>query len=325
MDTFEKDFYSPIDVGQSIIRVHASDADERHHGHLLYELGSSSFNETFALHPLTGELFLLSTRDLQANYELNIHVYDRHRAQLIDDRTHANMRVRLHFHEKKLVHTARTITDELITFEQVANAYEIIFSSRSNWTRLNLHQPILTIDIRPRHPPVEIVLLGNSSVNALQLVITEQSVYTNDLHLQEYHLCFLLCFSNRTRCQYSQYDLQPSIDLNAYQFRLSSKSPIHVEENLPVHSVVARVQLDYQQLAHDVPFSVHYRLLSNNLMFRLDSRTGVLRLADDLNYEKYLLIVQVDILFFNQTYSLATHVEIHVREVNKHQIGRAHV
>ena len=318
MDTFEKDLHPPIDVGQSILRVHASDADERHHGHLLYELGSSSFNDTFALHPLTGELYLLSTKDLQANYDLDIHVYDRHRAQLIHDRLQTRMRVRLNFH-KKLVHTVRTISNELITFEELADSYEIVFSSRTNWTRLNLHQPILTIDIRPRHPSVEIVLLENSSVNALQLVINEQRVYTNDLHLQEYHLCFLLCFSNRTRCQYSQYRLQPSVDFNAYQFRLSSKSPIQVEENLPVHSFVTRVQLDYHQLAHDRPFVVHYRLLSNNLMFHLDSQSGVLRLADSLNYEKYLLVVQADILFFNQTYSLATHLEIHVREINKHR------
>ncbi|CAF3635107.1 unnamed protein product, partial [Rotaria sp. Silwood2] len=68
MDIYEKNFTEPLELQQSLIDFHASDADEIQYAQILYE-SSSTFNDTFSLHPYTGELYLISNNNLKSIYE----------------------------------------------------------------------------------------------------------------------------------------------------------------------------------------------------------------------------------------------------------------
>ncbi|CAF4313856.1 unnamed protein product, partial [Rotaria sordida] len=148
MDIYEKNFTEPIEVQQSLIRFHAGDADEIQYAHILYEL-SSTFNDTFSLHPYTGELYLISNNNLQTTYEFDIYAYDRHRKYIINNNIKTKARIKLNFQENKIYHQIKTIFNEIIEFKQIISIYKILFLKNSNWNFLNNHQPILIIKIFP--------------------------------------------------------------------------------------------------------------------------------------------------------------------------------
>jgi hypothetical protein len=51
----------------------------------------------------------------------------------------------------------------------------------------------------------------------------------------------------------------------------------------------------------------------------MNSKTGILRLAERLEYRNYSLDIQANIHLFNRRYSIETTIEINVREINKHR------
>ncbi|CAF2574012.1 unnamed protein product [Rotaria sp. Silwood2] len=84
MDIYEQNYTQTIDIDQSLIQFHASDADEIQHAQIFYEL-ASSLNETFSLHPYTGELYLITKENLKSTYEFDIYAYDRYRKHVYDN------------------------------------------------------------------------------------------------------------------------------------------------------------------------------------------------------------------------------------------------
>ena len=319
MDTYEKTFDQPIDMTQALIRFHASDADEIHHGQLMYELGSSAISEIFSLHPFTGDLSLLSNEPLQSDYQFDVYVYDRHRKNLIDDRMKTKARVQLHFHQRKIRHRRRTIFNQTIEFREEISSYQLNYSQRNSWTLLTVHQPILAIEVNPPIESMEIFILNTSSKNSIDLFTSDNQIYADNVHLQEYHLHLLLCFSNRTKCQSTSYHLIPSIDFSTFRFRFPSIPSLVLSDDLPQHSFIHHFRLQYESIADDEPFLIHYHLLNSSSDFNLDPTTGVLRLGKGFNYRQYQLNVQAEISFLNQIYSLSTTVQIGVQETNKYR------
>ncbi|CAF4333522.1 unnamed protein product, partial [Rotaria magnacalcarata] len=66
---------------------------------------------------------------------------------------------------------------------------------------------------------------------------------------------------------------------------------------------------------------VNYKLLNDdtNYQFYINPKTGILRLAERLEYRIYALDIQANINLFNRRYSTETTIEIHVREINKYR------
>ena len=319
MDIYEQTISDPLELPQLLFHLHASDADEIPHAQILYEFSSSFSNDLFSLHPYTGELYLISRMNLQSNYEFDIDAYDRHRKDSMNNnniktRTH----VRLRFSRNASDHRVKTILNQTIEFEEITSSYRISF--HPNWNRLNIHQPILTIEIAPMESAFELFILENSSINAMNLFLDQNKIYLNQQAYQEYNLHLLICFSNRTKCQPTKYDLIPRIDLNLYQFRLKTIPTILLDENLPIHSFIANIQLEYNEIDSNDALTINYRLFNNHQdQFHLHSKTGILRLAKPLEYQPYSLDIQADIYLFNQFTSMRTTLKINVREINKHR------
>jgi len=301
------------------MRFHATDADEIQHAQILYELSSSLFNNTFSLHPFTGDLYLLSENNLQSIYEFDIYAYDRHRKSLMNNNIKTKVHVKLMFPANKISHQIKTIFNETIQFKQIISSYKISFLERSNWNLLNIHQPILTMEISPKISSYEIFIINNSSLNSIDLFFYKNKIYLNNFHFQQYNLHFLICFLNRSKCQVTNYYLTPSISLTAFQFDFKSIQPIFIDENLPIHSYITHIQLQYNNIIPNQPLNINYKLLNNHIQFTLHQKTGILRLAKRLKYEKYFLEIQADINLFNQYYFIKTNIEINIREVNKYR------
>ncbi|CAF0982632.1 unnamed protein product, partial [Rotaria sordida] len=322
MDIYEKNFTEPIEVQQSLIRFHAGDADEIQYAHILYEL-SSTFNDTFSLHPYTGELYLISNNNLQTTYEFDIYAYDRHRKYIINNNIKTKARVKLNFQENKIFHQIKTIFNETIQFKQIISIYKILFLKNSNWNFLNNHQPILIIKIFPFISFYEIFLLNNSSLNSIDLFINQNKIYLNKFYYQEYNLQFLICFFNRTKCQYTNYNFNISIDWNLFQFYFKTIQPISIEENLPINSFITYIQLQYNNnnniIISNQQLIINYKLLNYHMQFNLHPKTGVLRLGKYIKYQKYVLDIQADIYLFNKNYSIKTNIEINIYEINKYR------
>ena len=316
MDIYEKTFTEPIESHQSLIRFHASDADEIQHAQILYEL---SFNHTFSLHPYTGELYLLSTNNLESIYEFDIYAYDRHRKYFLDSNIKTKAHVKLIFPLNNISYQLTTISNEIIEFKQIISSYKIRFFKNSNWNLINIHQPVLTIEISPSISSYEIFILNNSSINSIDLFIYENKIYLNNPSFQQYNLHFLICFFNRTKCQYNYYNLIPSIDWNSFEFYFKSIPPIFLEENLPIHSYITHIHLYYNDIIPHQELNIHYKLLNNHIEFNLHPQTGILRLNNYLKYEKYMLEIQADVKILNEYYSIKTNIEINVSEINKYR------
>ncbi|CAF1545949.1 unnamed protein product [Rotaria magnacalcarata] len=320
MDAYEQNFTEPIEIQQSLIRFHASDADEIQHAQILYEL-SSSFNDTFSLHPYTGELYLVSNNDnLQSIYEFYIHAYDRHRKYFVNNNIKTKAHVKLIFQENnKTLQRIQTIFNQIVEFKDVISTYKILFKKNTNWNYHNIHQPILIIQTLPQIEFFEIFLLLNSSSNSIELFFRQNKIYLNKFYSQEYNLQFLICFFNRTQCQYANYDLTYSIDWNLFQFDVKTIQPIVIEENLPQNSFLTYIQLQYNHIIPEEQLIVNYQLLNNHIQFNLDPKTSILRLGKYLKCQIYILDIQVDIYLSNESYSVKTTIEINVNEINKHR------
>jgi hypothetical protein len=320
VDIYEKTISESLEIPQLLIRFHASDADEIHHAQILYELSSLVFNDTFSLHPFTGELYLISKKNLQLIYEFDIYAYDRHRKYLINNKNiKTKVHVKLIFPEDKISNYLTTIFNEIIEFKQIISSYKIEYFQNLNWNILNIHQPILTIDIDPIISSFEIFILNNSSLNSMNLFIYKNKIYLNNSSFQEYNLHFLICFSNRIKCQYTNYVLTPSIDLNLFKFSFKSIQPIFIQENLPIYSFLTNIQLEYNHLISNQQLIINYILLNNHNQFNLHSKTGILRLGKQLKYSKYILEIQANIYLFNKSSSIKTNIEINICEINKYR------
>ena len=319
LDVYEKTFDQPIDTTQALIRFHASDADEIHHGQLMYELGSSAVSQIFSLHPFTGELYLLSSEHLQSDYQFDIYVYDRHRQNLINDRMKTKGQVQLHFHQEKVRHRRRTIFNQIIEFHEEISSYQLNFSQRNSWTLLTVHQPVLLVDVIPRVNSMEIFILNTSSKNSADLFISDNRIYVNDIHLQEYHLHLLVCLTNRSHCQSASYHLRPSIDFSSFGFRFPSIPSLILPDDFPQHSFIRPLRLLHESISDSEPFLIHYRLSNSSSDFSLDSRTGVLHLRNGFSHQQYRLHIQAEISFLDQIYSLSTALQIDVQETNKYR------
>lgn len=316
MDIYEKNLSQPFEIPQLLFRFHASDADENHHAQIVYEFPSSRFNEIFSLHPFTGELFLISKKNLQTTYEFDIYAYDRYRKYLMNNNIKTKAHVKLRFNQKKNFYNLKTILNEIIQFEEIISLYKIEFFQHSKWNLLNIHQAILTIEIYPKEFFYEIFILNNSSLNSKNLFIYQNKIYLNNSSFQQYNLHFLICFSNRTKCQYTNYDLIPSIDLNLFKFSFKS---ISIEEDLPVHSFITNIQLEYDLTILNEQLIIYYRLLTHENQFNLHQKTGILRLAKQLKPKMYFLEIQADIYLLNKSSSIKTFIEIDVKKINKYR------
>lgn len=315
MDIYEQKFTKSIDNIQTLIRFHASDADEIQHAQILYEL-VSSLNETFSLHPLTGELYLLTNENLKSSYEFDIYAYDRYRKRLVDNNMKTKTHVKLNFNQLNSEENVQTtIFNQTIRFKNLISSYEINIFERKLIYLLNIHQPILTIDIKPEEKNFEIFLLNNSSLNTKNLFINKNEIYLNKYLIEEYNLQLLICFEYFSQCQYTKYRLIPSIDFNSYQFNFTSNKQISIDENLPVDSFITKIQVNYKDFS-----IINYKLLNDekNFQFYIDSKTGILRLAERLEYRTYSLDIQANIQLFNRKYSIETTIKINVREINKY-------
>ncbi|UJR21665.1 hypothetical protein I4U23_024742 [Adineta vaga] len=311
LDMYSKSFTEPLTVHQSLIHFHASDADEIQHGQILYEL--SSFHHVFSLHPLTGELYLISIDNLQSIYEFDIYAYDRHRKYLIDHDMKTKAHVKLTFPARNISHEIITIFNETIQFKEMVSSYQISVIQTTNWNLMNIHQPIITIEIIPELSTFEIFILKNSSSNSINLFFHQNEIYLNNITFQQYDLHLLLCFFNRTECQYISHQLTPSIQQNISQFYFKSIPSIVLEEDLPIHSYITHIQLQSNEI-----FPIKYKLLTNQQQFYLEQTTGVLRLALPLKYDRYLVEIQAEINLFTELYFVKTRIEIYTEEINKY-------
>jgi len=321
MDIYEQNYTESIETEQSLIRFHASDADEIQHAQILYEL-ASSLNETFSLHPFTGDLYLISKDNLKSTYEFDIYAYDRYRKRLVDNNMKTKAHVKLNFNlSKPNYEKLQTIFNQTIQFNKIISSYEINIFERKSFHLLNIHQPILTIDIKPQETFFEIFLLNNSSLNTRNLFIDQNNIYLNKYLIEEYNLQLLICFNNRQQCQYKNYRLIPLIDFNLYEFHFQSIEKIYLDENLPVDSFITRIQLEYKNLYQEQLLTINYKLLNDekDFQFYMNSKTGILRLAERLEYRNYSLDIQANIHLFNRRYSIETTIEINVREINKYR------
>jgi hypothetical protein len=320
MDIYEQNYTKSIEIEQSLIRFHASDADEIQHAQILYEL-ASSLNETFSLHPLTGELYLISKEYLKSTYEFDIYAYDRYRKRLVDNNMKTKAHVKLNFPQENLLskkyESIQTIFNQTIEYKELISSYAINISERKSLNLLNIHQPVLTIDIKS---PAEVFLLNNSSLNTKNLFINQNNIYLNEYLIQEYNLQLFICFNNRLQCQYKSYRLIPLMELNTYKFHFKPNEKIDLDENLPVDSFITRIQLEDKNLSQQT-LIINYKLLNDekNFQFYIHSKTGVLRLAERLEYRTYSLDIQANIQLFNRRYSIETTIEINVREINKYR------
>ena len=323
MDVYEQNYTRFTDVEQALLQFHASDADEIQHAQILYEL-ASSLNETFSLHPFTGQLYLLGKENLQSRYEFDVFAYDRYRKRFVDNNMKTKTHVKLNFAqenlaEKSAVERYLTIANDTIEAQERISSYEIKIFERKRFHLLNMHQPILTIAIQPRVPTFQIYILNNSSSNARQLFVHRNDIYFNRYAMEEYQLYLLICFERGLQCQTISYRYLPWTDLNFSQFHFQPIPPIEVEDNLPVDAFLTRIQLDSSHL-HQPSLTINYKLLNDekHLQFYLHSQTGILRLAERLPARVYHLDIQANIQLFNRRYSIETTLEIHVREMNKH-------
>ena len=325
MDIYEQNYtIQSIETSQSLVRFYASDADEIQHAQILYEL-ESSYNETFSLHPLTGELYLTKTvNNLKSIYEFHVYAYDRYRkTTIIDNNMKTKLFVKLNFQQlnEQTYQTIQTIFNQTIHFKKIISTYNISIYERRFFNFLNIHQPILTIDIQPNENFFEIFLLKNSSFNTMNLFINQQSIYLNKYLIEEYDLQLLICFHQRYQCQYQTYRLMPLMNFHLYQFHFQSIDIIYLDENLPVDSYITRIELIYRQIYEQQNIIINYKLLNDETyyQFYLDSKTGILRLAEHLKYRTYLLDIQAHIHIFNRYYSIETTIQIQVREINKYR------
>jgi len=324
MDIYEQNYTQSIENEQALIRFHASDADQIQNAQILYEL-VSSLNETFSLHPFTGELYLITKENFKSTYEFDIYAYDRYRKRLVENNMKTKTHVKLNFNQLNFQNNEyeiiETIFNQTIQFKELISFYEINIYERKSIHLLNIHQPILTIDIKPKEKFFEIFLLNNSSLNTKNLFINQNNIYLNKYLIEEYNLQLLICFNQNFQCQYTKYRLIPLIDLNFYQFHFQSIEKIYLDENLPVDSFITRIQLDYKNFYSQQSLIINYKLLNDekNFQFYINSKTGILRLAERLEYRIYTLDIQANIHLFNRRYSIETTIEINVREINKYR------
>ena len=324
MDVYEENYNQSIEIFQSLLRFHASDADQIQHAQILYEL-ASSLNETFSLHPFTGELYLISKENLQLNYEFDIYANDRYRKRLADNNMKTKTHVKLHFNQskssKEKSELVQTIFNQTIRFQELISSYEIEIFERKSINRLNVHQPILTIETKPPEKSLEIFILHNSSINTKDLFISGKNLYFNKYLLEEYHLQLLICFHNQSQCQYTKHRFLPFLDFNGYEFHFQTIETIILDENLPVDSFITRIQLAEKRLPSQPSLIINYRLIHDERDFRfyLHPKSGILRLAERLEYRIYTLDIQANIQLYNRRYSIDTSIDIHVREINKHR------
>ena len=329
MDIYEQNFTQTIELSQSLLRIHASDADEIQHAQILYE-STSSFNDTFSLHPYTGELYLITREYLQSAYEFDIYAYDRYRKRLVDNNMKTKTHVKLNFNlSNPTKFVFQTIDNRTIECEELLTSYEIKIiertssSSSSSINRLNIHQPILTIESKPRETSMKIFILNNSSSNTKNLFIAENQIYLNQYPMEEYNLQLLICFNlhQHSQCQSTKHRLIPPTDLNFWEFHFQPMDRILLDENLPVDSFITRIQLDDRHLLSQPSLIINYKLINDEKDFRfyLHPKTGILRLAERLEYRNYTLDIQANIQLANRRYSIETTIEIHVREMNKHR------
>ncbi|CAF3595684.1 unnamed protein product [Adineta steineri] len=321
MDIYEQNFTQPIEIAQPLLRLHASDADEIQHAQIFYEL-ASSLNETFSLHPFTGDLYITTKENLKSTYEFDVYAYDRYQKRLVDNNMKTKTHVKLHFNQTKFqLEKFQTLSNQTIEYRELISSYDIHIYERKTFHLLNIHQPILTIDIKPNEKSYEIFFLFNSSLNTQNLFLNQNNIYLNKYLIEEYNLQLMICFNNYNQCQYTNYRLIPLIDFNFYNFHFKSIENIYLDDNLPVDSFITHIQLDYKNLYQEQSLIINYKLLNDEKDFRfyLDSKTGILRLAERLEYRNYSLDIQANIQLFNRKYSIETTVNINVREINKHR------
>ncbi|CAF4268939.1 unnamed protein product, partial [Rotaria sp. Silwood2] len=330
MDIYEQNYTQTIDIDQSLIQFHASDADEIQHAQIFYEL-ASSLNETFSLHPYTGELYLITKENLKSTYEFDIYAYDRYRKRTVDNNMKTKTHVKLNFNQLNFLHNNnnnnlnenfQTIFNQTIQYEKIISIYDIEILERKSFHLLNIHQPILTINIKNFDEKFfKIFLLNNSSLNTKNLFIYNNNIYLNKYLIEEYNLQLFICFYQHYQCQYIKYRYIPFIDFNFYQFHFKSIEKIYLDENLPVDSFITHIQIDYNQFSYEQSLIINYKLLNDDVyyQFYINSKTGILRLAERLEYRIYTLDIQANIHLFNRRYSIETTIEIHVREINKYR------
>ncbi|CAF5054915.1 unnamed protein product, partial [Rotaria sp. Silwood1] len=180
---------------------------------------------------------------------------------------------------------------------------------------------ILIIEIYPYITYFEIFLLNNSSLNSINLFIQQNKIYLNKYYFDEYNLQILICFFNRTKCQYTNYNINFLIDWNLFEFYFKKIQPITIEENLPINSFITYIQLQYNNniIINYQQLIINYKLLNYHKQFNLHSKNAILRLGKYIKNQKYILDIQADIYLFNQNYSIKTNVEINIYEINKYR------
>lgn len=318
LDIYSKRFLEPLHAPHALLQLRASDADEIQHAQILYELSPGASSQPLSLHPLTGELYLLSTTHLQSRYELEIYAYDRHRRHAMSNDLKTKTRVQLHFPEGESRHRLKTITNETIEFEHFVSSYQIVFTSPRSWHLANAHQSILTWDVSPSMDALEVFILSNSSANAADLFMDRNEVYLNTIPSQPFDLHLLFCFFHRAECQYAHHHLAPTINLHAVAFSFASTEPILLEEDSPIHAYVTRVHVQHDAVLSDQQLHIDYKLLTHQDQFYVDRKTGILRLATPLKNQTFLLEVHAEIRSFHEFSSAKATIEIRTQAVNRH-------
>ena len=313
-DIYEKTISKLTDLPHLLFHFHATDADEVHHGQILYEL-SSSFNQTFALHPLTGEFYLISNESLQKNYDFEIYAYDRYRIGFIQNNMKSKAQVKLNFQFNQNYFRLQTISNEFIEFQHLISSYNIKFNQKSNWNLLNIHQEILDIQIEPFVSKFEIFVLKNSSINARKLFILRNKFYLQTDIYDEYNLELLICFSHRFQCQQTNYQLKPRINFNFEKFHFKNPQSISIDEDLPMNSYLTTIRIEFDSFEQP---TTNYKLLNHKNHFYLHPKTGILRLIHSLKPQLCHLEIQIDVSLFNKIHSIQTNLEVHIEEINKY-------
>ena len=321
MDNYEQSYTS---IEDNFIQFHASDADEIQHAQILYEL-ASSVNDTFTLHPFTGQLYLFNSDNLQSSYEFDVFAYDRYRKRFVDNNMKTKTHVKLQFNlpTKTTTNLQRyhTLTNQTIEVNQLISFDSIKVIERERIDQLNLHQPILTIEIPSNLSSVQIYLLNTSSSNVVEnLFLDGYFIYFNRYSLEDYQLEFLICIFNQSnQCQTMHYRYLPWMSWNISSYRFPSIQSIDLDDNLPVDSFLHRFQLTSTERSPS-SLSIQYKLLNDDKSFQfyLHPHTGILRLAERLTSSFYRIDIQANIRLFNRRYSIETSVDIYVREMNKY-------
>ncbi|CAF0954004.1 unnamed protein product [Didymodactylos carnosus] len=332
---FDVDYYrqnitsvSLLKDQKSLLKFHASDADEIENAQILYEIDERV--DDLSLHPLTGDLYLLNDKTKKKTYEFSVLAYDRGRKR---DNTNTKTQVKLEFFQEQQQtsgrngtrETARILDTNETIFYEVINDVNVSINQYKNWNYLNSHRPLLYVEGQITKN-FELFIIEPSS-HDVEFYIENLNIYvgrptSRDLivKISDYRLVLLICVQNRSQCQKLVYRLTSLVDPPSLTFLVKDK--IILNEDVPINTYVTKIESN----ENDDLFKFTYKLIGDDDLqiskFYIDQTTGVVRTAELLDAEKqqfFQLDIQIDLQLKSKKYSIIKTIEITVQDQNDYR------